>query len=261
MIQRPVPPAQLHMPRAPHRQGGFTFLWLLFLVAGLGVGMAAIGTLWHTAAQREKEQQLLFVGNEYRRAIESFLKIPLPPGQQARLPKALDELLLDPRFPHTVRHLRRLYPDPITGNEDWGLLKDAQGGIGGVYSLSEEKPMKTAGFAAANADFANQPSYRGWVFQAAAGAVAGVANSGGGANLPLQEQTLSPPASNPGGGNAAQESDQRALERARRIAACSTAQLQNNLACGGLLDQGDRAGWQACMAVAANTYNACLAGN
>jgi type II secretory pathway pseudopilin PulG len=164
MIQRPIPLAKLHMSPVPRRQGGFTFLWLLFLVAGLGVGMAATGTLWHTAAQREKEQQLLFVGNEYRRAIESFLKIPPPPGQQARLPKSLDELLLDPRFQHTVRHLRRLYPDPITGNEDWGLLKDAQGGIGGVFSLSEAKPMKTAGFAAANTDFAGKDAYWQWRF-------------------------------------------------------------------------------------------------
>ena len=152
------------MPTPPRRQGGFTFLWLLFLVAGLGEGMAAVGTLWHTAVQREKEQQLLFVGNAYRRAIESFLKIPLPAGQQARLPKTFDELLLDPRFQHTVRHLRRLYPDPITGKEEWGLLKDAQGGIGGVYSLSEAKPMKTAGFAAANADFAGKEAYWQWRF-------------------------------------------------------------------------------------------------
>jgi len=152
------------MPSPPRRQGGFTFLWLLFLIAGLGVGMAAVGTLWHTAAQREKEKQLLFVGNEYRRAIESFLKIPLPAGQQARLPQSLDELLLDPRFQHTVRHLRRLYTDPITGNNEWGLLKDAKGGIGGVFSLSELTPFKKQNFPSAYEDFVDKSEYRQWVF-------------------------------------------------------------------------------------------------
>jgi len=152
------------MSTHPRRQDGFTFLWLLFLVAGLGVGMAAVGTLWHTAAQREKEKQLLFVGNEYRRAIESFQKIPLPAGQQDRLPKTLDQLLLDPRFQHTVRHLRRLYPDPITGNEEWGLLKDAQGGISGVFSQSENTPFKKQNFPTANAEFADKDEYRQWLF-------------------------------------------------------------------------------------------------
>ena len=249
------------MPSPPRRQGGFTFLWLLFLIAGLGVGMAAVGTLWHTAAQREKEQQLLFVGNEYRRAIESFLKIPLPAGQQARLPQSLDELLLDPRFQHTVRHLRRLYTDPITGNEEWGMLKDAKGGIVGVFSLSEAKPMKTAGFPPYYADFADQTSYRGWGFRAEASAVGG--DSGEGENSPRQEQTNLPSASTQrsgkGGNPTAQESDESILERVRHEAACSRARLKGNLACGGLLDQGDRAGWQVCMAAAEITFNACLA--
>jgi len=144
-------------------------LWLLFLVAGLGVSMAALGTLWHTAAQREKEKELLFVGDQYRRAIESFQKIPPPAGQQARLPQTLDELLLDPRYPHTVRHLRRLYPDPISGNADWGLLKDAQGGISGVFSQSENTPFKKQNFPAADAEFAAKTEYRQWVFAAVMG--------------------------------------------------------------------------------------------
>ena len=234
-------------------QQGYVLLWMLFLVASLGVGMVATGTLWHTAAQREKEQQLLFVGNEYRRAIESFQNIPLPAGQQARLPKTLDELLLDPRFPNTVRHLRRLYPDPMTGSEEWGLLKDGQNGIAGVFSLSEATPLKTAGFAAQNADFANQPNYRGWVFMAHASetlvAEADAEMGGGPSSTASQSQ-----------GGSAQPSDPADLERARRVAACSTARLQGNLACGGLLDQGDRTGWQTCMAAANSTYNNCMAG-
>jgi type II secretory pathway pseudopilin PulG len=244
----------------PLRQGGFTFLWLLFLVAGLGVGMAAIGTLWHTAAQREKEQQLLFVGNEYRRAIESFHKISLPAGQLARLPKTLDELLLDPRFQHTVRHLRRLYPAPITGKDDWGLLKDAQGGIGGVFSLSEAVPLKTAGFPGQYEDFAGAQQYGNWQFKAATeGGKATVAIGVDGTGTLVTEATPPEPSLSAAPLPAKQDRPDP-LERARRVSNCSTAKTQGELACGLLLEQGGRAAWLACMSGASQQYAACIKG-
>ncbi len=144
-------------------QTGFTLLGLLFLVAGLGVGMAALGTLWHTASQREKEKELLFVGSQYRQAIESFWN--RSPGEPRRLPKNLDELLVDPRFPNTVRHLRRIYRDPMAPNAEWGLVREADGGISGVYSLSEAKPFKRANFAGGAEAFQEAASYRDWLFR------------------------------------------------------------------------------------------------
>lgn len=146
-------------------QGGFTLLGLLFLVAGLGVAMAALGTMWHTAAQREKERDLLFVGDQYRRAIESFWKIPLPVGTPKRLPKNFDELLSDPRFPTPVRHLRRVYRDPMTGATEWGLVKEPDGGLSGVYSPSTDAPFKRAGFPATYESFRDAESYRDWKFR------------------------------------------------------------------------------------------------
>jgi type II secretory pathway pseudopilin PulG len=144
-------------------QSGFTLLALLFLVAGLGVGMAALGVVWHTASQREKEKELLFVGSQYRQAIESFWN--RSPGEAKRLPKNFDELLADPRFPNTVRHLRRVYRDPMAPNAEWGLLKEADGGISGVYSLSEARPFKRADFAGGVESFQEAASYRDWVFR------------------------------------------------------------------------------------------------
>ncbi|MBU1223084.1 MAG: type II secretion system protein [Gammaproteobacteria bacterium] len=147
------------------RQRGFTLLGLLFLVAGLGVAMAALGTVWHSAAQREKERDLLFAGDQYRRAVESFWNVPLPVGTPRRLPKNFAELLLDPRFPQTVRHLRHLYRDPMTGDAEWGLLKGPDGGISGVLSLSDGTPFKRANFPSDYARFEDAQSYRDWVFQ------------------------------------------------------------------------------------------------
>jgi type II secretory pathway pseudopilin PulG len=157
-------PTAIGKPAYSCRQAGFTLLGLLFLVAGLGVAMAAVGTFWHTAVQREKELDLLFIGNEYRRAIESFWEVPLPVGTPRRLPKDFNELLSDPRFPNTVRHLRRLYRDPMTGGTEWGLVREPDGTFSGVYSLSQETPMKQAGFDLNDSDFQGRQHYSDWVF-------------------------------------------------------------------------------------------------
>lgn len=163
-------------------QAGFTLLGLLFVVAALGVGMAALGTIWHTAAQREKERELLFVGDQYRGAIESFWKMPLPEGTPRRLPRGIDELLEDPRFPHTVRHLRRAWRDPMTGKPEWGLLKDADGGLLGVHSLSDAEPFRRDGFPAIYLQFAEAQTYRDWVFSFDVAKDARKARPGGGAS-------------------------------------------------------------------------------
>ena len=123
-----VPPV-----RNSKRQKGVMLLVLLFLIAGLGVAMAALGTLWSTHVQREKEAELLFVGDQYWLGIERYYQ--RSPGTAKQYPPSLDVLLLDPRFPTTVRHLRRLYRDPITGSETWGLVKSPEGGIMGVHTL------------------------------------------------------------------------------------------------------------------------------
>jgi type II secretory pathway pseudopilin PulG len=145
-------------------QGGWLLLALLFLLAALGAGMAAVGTVWTTAAQREKEAELLFVGEQYRRAIESYRR--RGPETAKPYPPSLEELVQDRRFPMPVRHLRRLYPDPMTGGTEWGLVRDADGGIVGVYSLSEGAPLKKAGFPPDQAGFEEAASYRDWVFKA-----------------------------------------------------------------------------------------------
>jgi hypothetical protein len=57
-----------------------------------------------------------------------------------RRPARLEDLLQDPRYPSTRRHLRKLYADPITGQASWGLVQASDGsGIIGVHSLSDER--------------------------------------------------------------------------------------------------------------------------
>jgi hypothetical protein len=131
----------------------------LFLVAILGGGLALTGDVWHTAAMREKEAELLHIGHQYRVAIQRYFLS----GPQRQYPRSLEDLLKDPRQPGTVRYLRRLYPDPITG-KDWLLVKAPDGGILGVHSASEEAPFKTANFKVRDRSFEGAQKYSDWKF-------------------------------------------------------------------------------------------------
>ena len=141
---------------------GFTYLTILFVVALMGVGLALVGTMWNTAARREREAELLQIGGEYRKAIERYYL-----AGPRQYPKALSDLIQDPRQPGVVRHLRKLYWDPISGKSDWGLVRANDGGIAGVYSLSEEAPLKSGGFAVRDAAFEGKTKYSDWQFVAA----------------------------------------------------------------------------------------------
>lgn len=52
-----------------HRQSGVTYLLLLFVIAIMGAGLAATGVIWHQLAQRDREKELLVVGDQFRQAI------------------------------------------------------------------------------------------------------------------------------------------------------------------------------------------------
>jgi type II secretory pathway pseudopilin PulG len=142
-------------------QRGFTYLTALFVVAILAGGLALAGTVWEQAAQREREAELLFIGQQYRRAIGLYYDST--PGTVKRYPQALEDLLKDPRQPATQRYLRKLYPDPFGGKE-WGVVKGSDGGVAGVYTLSEAKPIKVSGFKVRDASFEGAQKYADWKF-------------------------------------------------------------------------------------------------
>jgi len=148
----------------PRRGGeeGFTFLGLMLIVVIMGIALSAIGEVWYMAQKREKEQQLLFVGDQFRRAITQFYE--RPPNGPRRYPGSLEELLRDPRYPGVRRYLRKIYVDPMTGNTDWGLVKGPSGEILGVYSPSEDEPAKKSNFRHDDAKFEGKTKYSEWVF-------------------------------------------------------------------------------------------------
>jgi len=143
----------------PQRHSGFTYLAVLFAVAILCGGLAVAGDVWHTSVRREKEAELLHIGTELRKGIERYYL-----AGPRQFPRELADLLKDPRHPGVVRHLRRIYPDPITAAPDWGLVRAPDGGIAGVYSMSELQPLKTGGFRLPEQGFEQAQSYADWKF-------------------------------------------------------------------------------------------------
>ena len=145
---------------------GFTYLGLLALLVLIGLLLAAAGEVAATAAQREREAQLLWIGHEYRSAIGRYW------SQRRKYPETLQELLgAAPDAPVQVRFLRRLYPDPMTNAVDWVLVPAPNGGIMGIASSSKRAPLKTGHFDEADPGFADASAYSDWQFTFVPGVV------------------------------------------------------------------------------------------
>ena len=140
---------------------GFTYIGLLIFIAISGVALAGVGIVWHQDAQREREKELLFIGEEFRNAIGSYYENS--PSVPKQFPQKIEQLLLDDRFPTTKRHLRKFYKDPINRSNIWGLEIE-QGHIIGLYSLSVQKPIKKYGFPPQYDGFGQVDRYTQWKF-------------------------------------------------------------------------------------------------
>jgi type II secretory pathway pseudopilin PulG len=168
--------AEKHTPfqqQPAGRSRGFMLLGLLIVLALAGLSLMAAVDVWTLQRQREREEQLLFVGDQYRLAIQRYY-FAAPPGSPRVLPVNTKVLLEDDRYPIPIRHLRRLYPDPITGTAEWGEVRVADR-LSGVYSLSEAQPVKQAGFTPNYETFNGKTSYQGWVFAFSGAPAAGLA--------------------------------------------------------------------------------------
>lgn len=143
---------------------GFTYIGILMIIAISGIALAGVGIVWHQQAQQENEKELLYIGEQYRKAIISYSE--KTPGGVKQYPKELKDLVIDARFPdNKMHHLRKLYSDPITHGKPWGLIQQ-QGFIIGVYSTSKSAPLKKTGFHAPYEAFAEAVSYEDWKFTA-----------------------------------------------------------------------------------------------
>lgn len=143
-------------------QEGFTYVAVLVAVTIVGVILATTGEVWSQSRQREKEQELLFVGDQFRQAIALYYQ--RTPGAGKRYPERLEDLLEDKRYLTNQRYLRKIFRDPMTGKPDWGLVLAPEGGIMGVHSLAGARPIKQGNFRERDQTFAGANIYSEWRF-------------------------------------------------------------------------------------------------
>lgn len=121
---------------------GFTYIAALVLVIVMGIMLGVVGQTWTQIMKREREQELIYRGTQIVQAIRRWNYGGRRDSRQPVMPLfELEHLLKDPRSFANVRHLRRLYKDPLT-DKDWEVVKDPVRGIIGVHSSSEEAPLR-----------------------------------------------------------------------------------------------------------------------
>lgn len=152
---------------ARHAQRGFGILWVLAAVALAGLGLAKIGTVWSTEAQRERERELVRVGVQYANAISSYYYAS--PVARREYPRSLEALVEDTRSATVRRHLRRLYEDPVGAGRPWALIQRSDGSIVGVYSQSAGRPLRREAFETGGLQLPSAARYQDWKFIAGVG--------------------------------------------------------------------------------------------
>jgi type II secretory pathway pseudopilin PulG len=163
------------MPRRARNvnDDGFAMAALLVAMTVMAIAMSVALPVWHTMAQREKEEELIFRGEQYARAVALY---------QRRFPGAVPptlQVLLDAHL------LRKKYKDPMT-NDDFQLVGPndavAAGGAPGVPTtgLGQTGSRGSSSGQTGRAATPPQPSRSGSAGPAAAASVFGPGAAAGG---------------------------------------------------------------------------------
>lgn len=104
------------MPQGRKSEKGFVLIAILFMVAVIMIVMAAAAPSIATSIKREREEELIRRGKQYQRAIQLYYR------KFGRFPASIDQL----QNTNQIRFLRRKYNDPITGKDEWKLIRFGQ---------------------------------------------------------------------------------------------------------------------------------------
>jgi hypothetical protein len=106
--------------QVPHRcDSGFALLFVFLLAAAIAISLYMEMPRMVFESQRELEATLIDRGEQYRRAIQLYYR------KTGTYPPSLDAL----ENTNGMRFLRRRYPDPMTGKDDWRLVHIGPGGV------------------------------------------------------------------------------------------------------------------------------------
>ena len=96
-----TPPATRHTP-----ERGYILLVLSFFAAVIAIGLMQALPPAFVQTQREREEELIFRGEQYRRAVQAYVR------KFGRYPNSIDDL----EDTNGIRFLRRRYRDPVARN-------------------------------------------------------------------------------------------------------------------------------------------------
>jgi type II secretory pathway pseudopilin PulG len=95
------------------REQGYVLLAILFSLTLLVMALAAGAPSAATAIRRGREEELIHRGEQYSLAIRRFYR------KFGRYPASLEQL----ENTNNIRFLRRKYLDPLTGKDDWVIIR------------------------------------------------------------------------------------------------------------------------------------------
>jgi type II secretory pathway pseudopilin PulG len=109
--------SKFEIPKSKSGEAGYTLVIFVMVIAIMAIMLAAAVQIVSFQAQREKEAELIFRGQQYVEGIRLFR------AKFGRYPMRMKELWeADPKV------LRKKWIDPITGSEEWGLVFQGQEG-------------------------------------------------------------------------------------------------------------------------------------
>ena len=100
--------------RLRRAEGGYAMAALLVSLSVMAVVMSVALPVWQTAAQREREAELIFRGEQYARAVALYQR------SRGAFPPSID-VLVEERF------LRKKYADPMTEDGEFQVIYVGQG--------------------------------------------------------------------------------------------------------------------------------------
>jgi hypothetical protein len=109
------------------RERGFAMAALLVGMGVMAIAMSMLLPAWRTMAQREKEAELVFRGDQYARAIRLYQE------RRGAYPPDIDTLVRE-------RFLRKKYKDPIT-NDDFEVVRLGQA-LPGQVTLTPQQQQQ-----------------------------------------------------------------------------------------------------------------------
>jgi len=120
------------------RQAGYALIVILLFAALVLVSLSAAVPSVLTQGQREKEAELIFRGEQYKQAIGRYYR------KFGRYPLKIEDLLET----NKLAFLRREYPDPMTPDGKWRLIRIGPTGelIGSAHERQPQgRPDATSG--------------------------------------------------------------------------------------------------------------------